>query len=307
MVLASASQETMLFNLSESRSLPRVVHVSFGTNKFRQALLRLRRSARKIGIVDVRIYRPDHPAVRRAREENPKIMAQRRGAGYWLWKPYILLDTLNAVTEGTIIVYSDAGQRYVADPSPLIDLAATRDVVLFHNNGGQLQRAWTKRDCFILMQADAPEYWDALQLDASIQIYRAGMKARNFLLDLYEAMRDPRLLCDGPNTCGLPNFEGFRDHRHDQSITTILAMKHGIETFPSPKVVVKRGAVTAARQCQSMSRNEHVVFEHHRCRNEPLRIYWRRLVREFLGLAEVLAAFLDQFPDGNLVCALESG
>ena len=114
-------------------------------------------------------------------------------------------------------------------------------------------------------------------------------------------MRDPRILCDGPNTCGLPNFEGFRDHRHDQSITTILAMKHGIETFPSPKVVVKRGAVTAARQCQSMSRNEHVVFEHHRCRNEPLRIYWRRLVREFLGLAEVLAAFLDQFPDGNLL------
>jgi hypothetical protein len=283
----------------DSCSLPRVVHVSFGTSKFRQALTRLRRSARKVGIEDIRVYRPDHPSIRRAREENPKIMGQRRGAGYWLWKPYILLDTLNGVAEGTVIVYSDAGQRYIADPSPLIDLAVTRDVVLFHNNGGQLQRAWTKRDCFVLMQADAPEYWDALQLDASIQIYRASLKARNFLLDLREAMRDPRLLCDGPNTCGLPNFEDFREHRHDQSITTILAMKHGIETFPSPKVVVKGVAVTGARQSYPFSRNEHVVFEHHRCRNEPLRVYWRRLVGEFLGIAEVLAALLDRLPDGS--------
>jgi hypothetical protein len=270
------------------------VHVSFGTDNFRQALSRLRRSARNVGIEDIRIYRPDHPVVRRAVEENPKIMGQRRGAGYWLWKPYILLDTLNAVAEGTVVVYSDAGQRYVADPSPLIDLAATRGVVLF--TGGQLQRTWTKRDCFVLLQADTPEYWDALQLDASIQIYRVGVKARSFLSDLREAMRDPRLLCDGPNTCSLPNFEGFREHRHDQSITTILAMKHGIETFPCPKVVVKKSAVTGARKSHSLPRNENVVFEHHRCRNEPVTVYWRRLVGEFLGLAEVLAAVL-----GNLL------
>jgi hypothetical protein len=137
-----------------SCSLPRVAHVSFGTDNFSQALSRLRRSAKKIGIEDIRIYRPDHPEVRRAVDENPKITGQRRGAGYWLWKPYILLDTLNTVAEGTVVVYSDAGQRYVADPSPLIDLTATRDVVLFHNTGGQLQRNWTKRDCFVLMQAD---------------------------------------------------------------------------------------------------------------------------------------------------------
>ena len=117
--------------------------------------------------------------LRRAVEENPKIRAQRRGAGYWVWKPYILLDTLNTVAEGTVVVYSDAGQRYVADPSPLIDLTATREVVLFHNIGGQLQRTWTKRDCFVLMQADAPEYWDASparRLHSDLSSRREGTK-----------------------------------------------------------------------------------------------------------------------------------
>jgi hypothetical protein len=265
------------------RSWPRVVHVTFGTDSFSQALSRLRLSAKRVGIEEVYIYRPEHPVLLSATKKNPKIMRGRRGAGYWMWKPIILLDTINSVPAGTIIIYSDAGLRYIADPSPLIELTARRDVVLFHNNSGQLQRHWTKRDCFMLMHADAPEYWDALQLDAAIQIYRAGAKARSFLLELQNAMRDPRILCDEHNICGLPNFDGFRAHRHDQSILTILAIKHGIETFPSPKVVSKKYG--GALEPKSQRRKRSVVFEHHRYRNEPLRIYWRRLVQEFIGLA----------------------
>jgi hypothetical protein len=158
--------------------------------------------------------------------------------------------------------------------------------VLFHNNGRKLQRNWTKRDCFVLMHADAPEYWNALQLDASIQIYRASDKTRHFILELRDVMRDPRILCDEANACGLPNFEEFRDHRHDQSILTILALKHGIETFPSPKVVVtKRDPATGWRKSRRFTRNKRVFFEHHRCRNEPVTIYWRRRIEEFFGLA----------------------
>ena len=70
-----------------------VVHVTFGTAHFTQSLFRLRRSARRFGIDDMRVYHRAHPAVRRATEENRQIFWQPRGAGYWLWKPYILLWT----------------------------------------------------------------------------------------------------------------------------------------------------------------------------------------------------------------------
>jgi hypothetical protein len=267
----------------ESRcSVPHVVHVSFGTDNFSQALSRLHRSAKRFGIRDVRFYRTNHPAVCRAIEQNPKIMNRSWGAGCWLWKPYILLDAMDSVEEDTIIIYTDAGQRYIADPSPLVALAANKDVVLFHSN--KPQRIWTKRDCFVLMQADAPQYWDARQLDASIQIYRAGAKARSFLVELQDLMRNPRILCSGPNTCGLPNFEGFRAHRHDQSIITILAMKRGIETFPSPKIVLKLDPVSGRRRASS-PRTARTIFEHHRRINEPLRTYWLRVIGEYLRLA----------------------
>lgn len=245
----------------------------------------MRRSARRFGLHDIRIYGVDHPAIRRAFDENPQIKEVRRGAGNWIWKPYILLDTLDSVAEGTVIIYTDAGMRYVGDPTPLFDLAQRNEIVLFHQRSGNLQGSWTKRDCFVLMQADLPEYWEAVQLDASIQIYRAGAKAKRFLLELREAMRDPRILCDGPNICGLPNLEGFRDHRHDQSVATILAIKHGIETFPAPKIILLRDPVSGARRAGSPPQSTRAIFEHHRRKNEPLTIFWLRLVGDYLGLA----------------------
>ena len=51
-----------------------LVHVTFSTERFSQSLARLRRSAKKVGVKDVRIYRPDHHAVRLAAEQNPEIM-----------------------------------------------------------------------------------------------------------------------------------------------------------------------------------------------------------------------------------------
>jgi hypothetical protein len=40
--------------------------------------------------------------------------------------------------------------------------------------------------------------------------------------------RDPRVVSDQPNRCGLPNLPGFIAHRHDQSILTNLVVKHGL-------------------------------------------------------------------------------
>jgi len=253
-----------------------VVHVSFGTEEFSEALRKLRNSAEKFGI-KVRQYDSRHSVVRQAFEHSPEIMRQRRGAGYWLWKPYILLDTMDQVKPGTIIIYTDAGQRYIADPGPLFSLARSQDVVLFHSRNF-VQRAWTKRDCFVLLEADEARYWDATQLDASIQLYRAGPRARDFLLELRKAMSDPQVLCDGPNNCGLPNFEEFRGHRHDQSILTILAIKHGIQTFPSPKYRVNKTLSKDANKAlrDKMRRQMLIVFEHHRSRNKPARAYRSR-------------------------------
>jgi hypothetical protein len=84
------------------------------------------------------------------------------------------------------------------------------------------------------MDADTEEFWSLPQLSASLQLYRAGPEARAFLSMLATAMASEVRLTDMPNIHGLPNLPGFVDHRHDQSVLTILARQHGAAIFRDP-------------------------------------------------------------------------
>ena len=123
------------------------------------------------------------------------------------------------------------------------------------------------------MDADVPLHWNRRQLASGVVIFRAGPRARQFFEEWKSAMRDPRALTDAPNVCGLPNFDGFIEHRHDQSILTILAVKHQIEVIPPLK------AVHAAGDPRSNSRS---YFEGLPRQPNP-RAIWRRRLGDYLG------------------------
>ena len=42
-------------------------------------------------------------------QQHKSILDQPRGAGYWLWKPYYILETLKKLEENDILIYADAG------------------------------------------------------------------------------------------------------------------------------------------------------------------------------------------------------
>jgi len=65
-------------------------------------------------------------------------------------------------------MYSDAGAVFVADCEPLLSLCASTncDVVCFELM--QLERMYTKRDAFVLLNCDSPEFTHTRQrLDRS--------------------------------------------------------------------------------------------------------------------------------------------
>jgi hypothetical protein len=112
-------------------------------------------------------------------------MSQKRGAGFWLWKPAVLLDMLRRVPDGDLVIYSDASIRFLRDPAPLLALATdTSPSVQFdhipHLSGPYTFRhnEWTKADCLVLMDATGPNYADAMQVIAGFQIHRAGSRSR---------------------------------------------------------------------------------------------------------------------------------
>ena len=41
-------------------------------------------------------------------KENKEILSLNRGAGYWLWKPYLILETLKKMNDGDVLLYLDS-------------------------------------------------------------------------------------------------------------------------------------------------------------------------------------------------------
>ena len=88
-----------------------------------------------------------------------------------------------------------------------------------------IEKKYSKRDAFILLDADSPIYTDTFQYMAGIQIYKKSNFSENFLVKLLHYSTDKRIVTDDPNTQGLPNYYGFIENRHDQTVLSILTKK----------------------------------------------------------------------------------
>ena len=96
---------------------------------------------------------------------------------------------------------------------------------MFNFSLNVLEKYYSKRDAFILLDADSPIYTDTFQYMAGIQIYKKSKFTENFLEKLLSYSTDKRIITDDPNTQGLPNYHEFIDNRHDQTVLSLLFKK----------------------------------------------------------------------------------
>ena len=75
---------------------------------------------------------------------NENILNRKRGAGYWLWKPYILLQELYLARDGDIVVYSDAAANFINNISHLTNLTQNQDIVIFRLFGWKVRHTTCK-------------------------------------------------------------------------------------------------------------------------------------------------------------------
>ena len=211
--------------------------VSYATGRFVADQADLMASGLRFGVTDLRPWSNEMLRARPFYAEQKTTLDMERGSGYWLWKPFIILETLGEMQDGDCLIYSDSGIEIVADLTPLLRIAfETPGVMLFRGNGKC--REWTKRDCFFFMNADEPRYHEAQMLDGSFIVCMRTTQARAFIAEWLESCLDRHVLTDEPNICGLPNLPGFQDHRHDQSVLSLLAKRRNVELLPYPSEYV---------------------------------------------------------------------
>lgn len=217
--------------------------ISYGDIRFKESLIRLRRQAKSSGIFDkVITYTPEDlpPYVLAS-----PLFAYTKGGGYWVWKPYIIRETLANCDEGDIVFYLDAGctinarsvewekwtreiERYNAiffQYREDVEYAGWESICKSSANNSVAIRHW--------MKPSVQQYFQEFLGNDSFLMYGkiwAGFcifkKTKNPLPFLEQwfhvTMLRPDLIMDpfGKELYKLP--ETFNAHRHDQSIITPL-------------------------------------------------------------------------------------
>lgn len=207
---------------------------SYGNEPYYGSLSYLGKTAMEKGGIDEFLpYTRDIIEPTEFYRKNRYILDKPRGNGYWMWKPYIILDSFSMMEEGDVVMYTDAAMEFISDASVLYNITNDKGRMLFVLPGNHLNRTWTKRDCFVLMNCDATRYYDSVQTQGAVSLWQKNEANVVLLTEWLKVMRDPRIVTDDPNFCG-QNLPEFKDHRHDQSVLSLLTVKYDIERFRDP-------------------------------------------------------------------------
>jgi hypothetical protein len=227
-----------LFHSQSKISYMRIHLVTYATPRFRLRQWILGWSARANRVVDSVTHWTPEKLLSAGFENRCKgIHLSERGSGFWAWKPFIIDAQLRKVPDGDLIFYCDVGRRY-----PFKQLSGT--IVPFlewmevqHQDfmpglcipwKGPMSM-WTKRDAFALTGIDHPSAHQAIPIQASFSIWRAGAAARAFAAEWLDMSSRRELISDDSSICGIKELPDFHDHRHDQSLLTLCCLKHGIQ------------------------------------------------------------------------------
>lgn len=174
-------------------------------------------------------------------EKNKHIFNLSRGGGYWLWKPYIIQKVLSMLSEGDFLFYIDSGNLITGNINPLFDICArdSRGILFFDNRDGCPEGGiwkndmWTKFDCFEVMKCNTDEYVNGNQIDGSYVLVQKNKFSVEFFNEYLTWCETGTIITDEPSVLG-EDYPAFRQHRHDQSILSLMAIKYKLPVSREP-------------------------------------------------------------------------
>lgn len=212
--------------------LNKVVLISYATPPFHATREELVSSAKSYGFTRLINYTEQDLHNTEFYKANKPLLDQTCGAGFWAWKPYFILKTLETIEDNEIVFYCDAGCKFIQSPDPLIQLALQQDIVLFDAQP-LINRQFTKRQCFIAMGCDNPEFHNAPAIIATTLILRKTHSTVTFVQEWLHWCTNPYAI-NNETDPSIKELNGFLQHRNDQAILSNLAIKFNIKSYRNP-------------------------------------------------------------------------
>lgn len=165
----------------------------------------------------------------------------QRGVFFWSWKPFIINHALQLLQDGDILIYSDIGRPWVRLFSSLLPFARNwldelqQDVIpgVYIPYTGTIEN-WTKATTLKQMGNLSTNILHSPPIQASFSIWRKTSVSMELAAEWNDKSRHISLIGDYNTQTDIPNHPEFIDHRHDQSILSILCYQRGLHALDLP-------------------------------------------------------------------------
>jgi hypothetical protein len=163
--------------------------------------------------------------------KNKEILDQKKGSGYWLWKPYVLLKALKELPEGSIVFYADSPVIFKSSIEPFVrKLNDSKTDILLLQDGSKRKNNFNMAFQTIKSEALAlngivpnslePHHalWGAFLVVRNTERGRAFVQTWLNLCENKDALTDQPLDSQKQH----PKFKG---HSHDQALLFVATQK----------------------------------------------------------------------------------
>ena len=219
----------------------KIIFLTYGNDKFKESRERIIKEAKDLHIFDSHIIETDE-TIKFDEEftqslQNDKfrnVYESERGGGYWIWKPYIVYKHLKNMNDGDILVYADAGcsiknnNETINGFETIIKKLRNNDTNMILNDLGEryLEKHWNKGNVLHSYGVyNNEEILNESQYEGGRIFMIKNNKTMEIITKWWDtAKKHPEFFDDSESE--IPNKDGFKEHRHDQSNISILCKLH---------------------------------------------------------------------------------
>ena len=230
--------------------MTKLYFITFGNEKYYNSLQRIKKEVENFNIFDEIIIKNDKDLkddIEFWNKHSDFIKKYNIGYGYWIWKPYINLKLMEKIDNDDIIVYADSGCTFNVEGKnrllEYIELVKKNDILSFELKHSE--KKYTKKDVFEYFNYQNND--DINIINATSFIYKKCNTNYNIFKLWYDTCCIYHLLNDEKSIS--KNYDEFIEHRHDQSVFSLLMKNYGFERIGYEIEEQQRVPIYASRNC----------------------------------------------------------
>ena len=180
------------------------------------------------------------------REAIPWFDPNLQGAGFWVWKPFIILKELEHLEEGDYLLYTDAGRPpgrlFHHSLEPFVQWLREKGqdmmpgVNISYYTGGLTR--WCKQSVFDELKLDSGSFEQAPLIQGSFLFLKKSEQSLRILREWMDLCRQFKLVSSATTEEESRCRDNFVAHTHDQTLLSLVAAQHHLDCLYSGKGVI---------------------------------------------------------------------